>query len=167
MSGPVLLYDGTCGVCARSVQFILRRDRRSKSLRFASLESEFGRRITASDPELAGVDSLIWAEPAAAGEPTAGEPAPGGPPPLAPGHPIPPLSTLVRSDAVIAVAAYLGGVWRGLAALGSLVPRSLRDWTYDAVARNRHRVPGRSGSCLLPTPTERARFLDGPDAGPG
>jgi hypothetical protein len=139
------------------VQFILRHERHGDSLRFASLESRFGRLITASDPQLAGVDSLIWAEPATSGVPS----------PLAPGHPIPPLRTLVRSDAVIAVAAYLGGVWRGLAALGSLVPRVVRDWAYDVVARNRHRVPGRSGSCLLPTPAERARFLDGPDAGPG
>ncbi|TVP48497.1 MAG: DUF393 domain-containing protein [Gemmatimonadales bacterium] len=158
-STPVLLYDGSCGVCARSVQFVLRRDHRRQSLRFASLESDFGRRITGSDPRLAGVDSLIWAEPA---------PGPSTPsgvrPSLAPGDPLPPLRMLVRSDAVIAVAAYLGGVWRGLALVGSLVPRPLRDGAYDVVARNRHRVPGRSDRCLLPTPAERERFLDGPDA---
>lgn len=53
-----------------------------------------------------------------------------------------------------------------LARLARLIPRALRDAVYDLVARNRHRV-ARTEACLLPSPDERARFLDGPDAAAG
>jgi predicted DCC family thiol-disulfide oxidoreductase YuxK len=64
-------------------------------------------------------------------------------------------------------ATYLGGGWRWMARVGRLVPRKLRDAVYDLVARNRHRLARRSERCLLPTPEQRRRFLDGPDAEPG
>jgi predicted DCC family thiol-disulfide oxidoreductase YuxK len=152
---PLLLYDGTCGVCARSVQFLLRRDRRRRTLRFAALESPLGTRILAHHPQLAGVDSLVWIDPdegpGEASAPPGDGPAPSG-------------RALARSDAVLAAARYLGGGWALLAAAGALVPRGIRDALYDLVARNRHRVLPRNDRCLLPTPEERARFLDGPDA---
>ena len=159
-SEPVLLYDGACGVCARSIQFILRHDNRDRSLRFASLQSDFGQRILAAAPELEDVDSVIWvdADPGSRPEP---------PPRLGPGAPLPPLQTRIRSDAALTAAAYLGGGWRWMARAGRLFPRRLRDAAYDLVARNRHRLAGRSDRCLLPTPEQRRRFLDGPDAEPG
>jgi predicted DCC family thiol-disulfide oxidoreductase YuxK len=148
---PILLYDGSCGVCARSVQFILRRDRR-KTLRFASLEGRLGQAIVAAEPALAGVDSLVWIEPRGPVVTPDGDPA----------HPLPPARILVRSRAVLEAGRYLGGPWRLLSALGRAVPRPLRDWGYDLFARNRHRVTARTESCLLPSPEERLRFLDGP-----
>jgi hypothetical protein len=104
-----------------------------------------------SEPGLAGVDSLVWVEPDG---------------PLEPGAPLPSLQVRVRSSAVLAAGRYLGGGWAVLAALGGVVPRVVRDALYDRFARNRHRISARSEACLLPTPEERARFLDGPDAGP-
>lgn len=132
-AGAVLLYDGTCGFCAASVQFVLRHERRRRTLRFATLDGALGERARRARPELAGVDSVIWLE---------GE------------------RVLVRSDAALAVADYLGGPWKALAALGRLVPRRLRDAAYDLIARNRYRIAGRVESCPLPTPEQRGRFLD-------
>jgi predicted DCC family thiol-disulfide oxidoreductase YuxK len=40
------------------------------------------------------------------------------------------------------------------------VPRFLRDWAYDGFARIRYRVFGRYDSCPIPTPEQRARFID-------
>src|SRR6185436_14356621 len=60
-NGPVLLYDGLCGFCNGTVQFVLARDRRGV-MRFATLQGEFARGIVARHPELAGVDSLILVE---------------------------------------------------------------------------------------------------------
>jgi len=48
--GPVLLYDGLCGFCDGTVQFILRHDRR-KTLRFATLQGDFARGVIARHPE--------------------------------------------------------------------------------------------------------------------
>ena len=139
MSGAVLLYDGTCGFCASSVQFVLRQERAGRTLRFASLQGETGQSVFRRHPELAGVDSLIWYED---GGGAAGD------------------VVLVRSDGILAVARYLGGPWAALARVGRLVPRAVRDAMYDFVARNRYRIPGKARACLLPTPDERRRFLD-------
>ena len=126
---PILFYDGSCGFCAGSVQFVLARDRR-RTLRFGPLQGTSGRALTARHPSLLGIDSVVWLD---------GE--------------VP----LTRGDAVLAVLRYLGGGWGTLAALGRVVPRALRDLLYDLVARRRFQLAARA--CLLPTPEERARFL--------
>jgi predicted DCC family thiol-disulfide oxidoreductase YuxK len=41
-----------------------------------------------------------------------------------------------------------------------IVPRPVRDWGYDIVARNRYRWFGRTDSCMVPTPELRARFIE-------
>ena len=134
---PVLLYDGACGFCARSVRFVLARDREGGALRFATLQGPVGAAAHRARPALAGIDSVVWYEPAAG-------------------------RVLVRSEAALAVLRYLGGPWRALAAVGALVPRPVRDAAYALVARNRHRLAGSADGCLLPTPAQRARFLDLP-----
>ncbi len=64
-----------------------------------------------------------------------------------------------RSDAVLMVLQQLGGPWTLMGALWVL-PRWLRDAVYFLVAKNRYRVFGKRETCRLPTPEERARFLD-------
>jgi predicted DCC family thiol-disulfide oxidoreductase YuxK len=135
----VLLYDGTCGFCARNIQFVLHRERGRRTLHFASLQSRVGEEVRARHPEFAAVDSVIWLEPADGARPE---------------------RVLVRSAAVLSVLTYLGGFWAVLAKVGALVPRALRDAIYDFVARHRHQFIRADPSCLLPTPEQRARFLD-------
>jgi predicted DCC family thiol-disulfide oxidoreductase YuxK len=130
---PVLLYDGACALCSSTVQLILRHDRRG-SLRFAALRSPFAERVLARHPELRGVDSVAWVDPAK------GE-------------------VFTKSAAGLRVAAYLGGRWR-LALLFWIVPRPLRDSGYDLIARHRHLVMGRAADCLVPPPDMQHRFLD-------
>ncbi|HEV8357900.1 MAG TPA: DCC1-like thiol-disulfide oxidoreductase family protein [Gemmatimonadales bacterium] len=137
--GPVFYYDGDCGVCTRSVRLVLRRDRR-RTLRFASLRGPIAEELFTRHPGLRGVDSMLWVEPRAA--------ASGG------GERV-----LVRSDAALALARYLGGWWR-LFEVFRLVPRRLRDLGYDWFARNRLRFFGPAEECTLPTPEQRSRFLD-------
>jgi predicted DCC family thiol-disulfide oxidoreductase YuxK len=139
-TGALLLFDGTCGFCAKSVQFVLQREHRQRTLRFASLDSSVGREVRARYPELENVDSVVWIE--------------AGPNPRD-------YRLYVRSEAVFKVLKYLGGVWSAFAVAGSIIPRSVRDWAYDFVARHRHKiVPRGAESCLLPSPEQRARFID-------
>jgi predicted DCC family thiol-disulfide oxidoreductase YuxK len=84
----LLLFDGTCGFCARNVQFVLRHERRRRTLRFATLAGATGRAIRACHPELKGVDSVIWYEPATNGSDE---------------------RLLIRSAAALRVWRYLGG----------------------------------------------------------
>jgi len=135
--GPVLLYDGTCGFCARSVQFVLRHERPDGTLRFARLEGPLGTALRSRHPKLATIDSVLWYEP-----PTASSPE----------------RLLWRSRGALRVAHYLGGVWKFLASLGSLVPPPARDALYDWIARHRHELA--ADACLVPTPEQRARFID-------
>ena len=66
---------------------------------------------------------------------------------------------LTRSAAGLRVAAYLGGFWR-LALIFWIVPRPIRDWAYDIVARHRHQLARGSPRCVAPPPWARERFLD-------
>jgi predicted DCC family thiol-disulfide oxidoreductase YuxK len=135
----MLLFDGTCGFCAQSVQFVLRREMRRRTLRFASLQSGPGAELRERYPELGQIDSVIWVEP---GNGTSGE------------------RVFVRSAAVLRVLHYIGGVWTVLAWAAAMVPRFVRDAVYDFVARHRHQLIRGGTACLLPTPEQRERFVD-------
>lgn len=132
---PVLLYDGVCGFCNKTVQLILRHDRRG-AMRFAALQSDYGQRILARDLELRGTDSVVLIHKVGDEE-----------------------QVLVRSEAALSIASYLGGVWR-LFLVFRIVPRPVRDSLYDLFARYRYRLFGKYDQCLLPSPDTRSRFLD-------
>jgi predicted DCC family thiol-disulfide oxidoreductase YuxK len=136
-SNPIILYDGVCGLCNRLVQFVLQHDKRDY-FRFAALQSELAsttlQRHNRDAHDLDTVYVVVeYAEPAE--------------------------RLLARSDAILFLLKHLGGIWK-LATLGKVLPRPLRDWLYGLVARNRYRVFGKSESCMLPDPKQRAKFLD-------
>ncbi len=134
---PIILFDGQCGLCARSVRFIAARDR-AGHFRFAPLHGPTAVRecarlgITGPTPSDADPGTMILIDSEQA---------------------------LTRSDAVLAIAARLTLPWRLASAL-RIVPRPLRDSIYRWVARNRYRWFVPSGSCPAPTPELRARLLD-------
>ncbi len=136
-AAPVLLYDASCGFCSGIVQRILRHDRRG-TLQFAPLDGQFAAVLRARYPALEGTDSVVW---------------------FAPAHADIPERVLLRSDAALAVARYLGGPWT-IALLGYALPRPLRDALYRLIARHRHRLMAPVTDCLLPSAAIRARFLD-------
>lgn len=128
---PVVLFDGVCNLCNSAVNFIIDRDP-GAAFRFAPLQSEPGRTLTTRcSVDLAATDSLILVE---------GD------------------RYYVRSTAALRIARRLTGAWP-LCYGFILVPRPLRDWAYDWIARNRYRWFGKRETCRLPTPEDRARFL--------
>lgn len=133
-NNSVLLYDGVCGLCNQTVQLILRHDHRG-DLRFAALQSAYGKRILARHPELRGTDSLVYVETRSGEE-----------------------HVQTRSEAALRLASYLGGGW-ALLLVFRLVPRSVRDYFYDLLARHRYAWFGHYDHCLLPSPDVRSRFL--------
>lgn len=66
---------------------------------------------------------------------------------------------LEKSDAALSVIQQLGGFWYCFGVFW-IVPKWLRDLVYDFVARNRYRIFGKRETCRLPTPEERALFLN-------
>ena len=136
-SRPIVLYDGVCGLCNGLVQFLLKRDTRDR-LRFASLQSEFARVVLSrhgADPD--DLDTVyVVVEHNQSNE-----------------------RLLARSDAILNLAEQLGGIW-GMAKIGRVIPKAVRDGMYKLVATNRYRMFGKYDSCMMPDPAHRAKFLD-------
>lgn len=139
----LVLYDGVCGLCNRSVRFLLRIDRR-KVLAFAPLQGPTAAQLakrhgfplaTAGD-DAGSLRSIVYVRSFGLKRERA--------------H--------LRSDAVLRILADVGGAW-SLLAVFRVVPRFLRDPLYDWVARHRYRWFGKLDSCPLPPPDQRARFL--------
>ncbi len=66
---------------------------------------------------------------------------------------------LTRSAGVVHLLKRLGGPWRPIGTLGGFIPPSLLDWTYDRIARVRHRLFAKpDDACPMVPPGLRARF---------
>lgn len=130
MSGPILFYDGTCGLCARSVQWCLDHDRRAR-LRFAPLQGATYAAL-AVDAKPTELDTVVLFDEG---------------------------KLHVRSDAVLRILRHVGGGWSVLGAIGRIIPRFARDAAYRFVARRRHAWFDPADRCRLPTRDENARFL--------
>jgi len=127
----IVIFDGVCNLCARSVQFILRHESEPR-FQFSPVQSAAGARLlTAHGYSAANVATFVF---------------------LSEGK------VYTRSTAALRIARHFKGPWQLLRALW-IVPRPLRDLLYDLVARNRYSWFGKADSCLMPTPELSARFL--------
>lgn len=133
----VILYDGICGLCNRSVRFVLKRDREGV-FRFASLQSAAAREVLARHRLTPDALDTFY---------------------VVVDFGLPGERVLSKSAAAIYTAEKLGGVWKAATVL-RLLPRRLRDWAYDMVARHRYRVFGKYDTCPLPDARYRDRFID-------
>ena len=148
---PILFVDGHCVLCQRTARWVMRRDRRGR-IALAALQGSTARRLL--PPALRG-------EAGAQPELGAGGRAP--PAPASPGSLVwreVDGQLRIRSSAVLAAAAALGGRYRAGAALLRLVPAPLRDAVYLALARRRRRWFGATDHCRLPAAADRGRVLD-------
>jgi predicted DCC family thiol-disulfide oxidoreductase YuxK len=136
--GPVLLYDGECGLCNRFVRLLLRLDARAV-LHFAALQGPEAQSFLRDHGlPTADFDSLVlvpdWA------------------------HRERP-EFLLRTDALVAAFRAIGGALAELLAMIRIVPTPLRDGAYRVVARVRYRIFGPWKSCPLPRPEWGSRFI--------
>ena len=126
----VIFYDGQCGLCHRTVRFALAEGGDDETLRFAPLQGA----TFAALGETGLPDSIVLQ--------------------TADGR------LLLRSAAVLHLAARLGGYWRLLGALARIVPRPLADFAYNRVAAVRHRLFKRpTDACPILSPRLRQRML--------
>jgi predicted DCC family thiol-disulfide oxidoreductase YuxK len=64
----------------------------------------------------------------------------------------------IRSAAALRIAGYLGGWWSLLVAFW-IIPRPVRDWMYNVIARHRHKLV-RPDVCFQMPPDSSHRFLE-------
>ena len=122
----IILYDGFCMLCSWSLQFVVKRD--LKSL-FAYLPLQSGRAaaiLAKYSIDKQHFDSLVYLE---------GE------------------KIYLRSTAILRILLKLGRGWQFLYFL-IIIPRPLRDFIYNVIARYRYRWFGRRKSCLIPEDIE-------------
>ncbi len=139
LAHPVILFDGVCNLCNASVDFVVRHDPHAR-YRLAPLQSRLARELLAEYRRDGDVpESVVLVEP-------------GG-------------RISFGSTAALRIARGLGFPLSLLYPL-IIVPRPVRDFVYDWIARNRYRWFGRRETCRIPTPEERSRFLDAEPAPP-
>lgn len=126
----IILFDGTCAFCERSVRFIATRDRgyfkfgASQNPEGRALLAQYGTTRDAARSIVLIEDGEIW----------------------------------LRSTAVLKIARRMTAPWRWAAVL-LWVPRPIRDAVYAVVAAVRHRLAGESNACDIPPPEIRERLI--------
>ena len=126
----MVLFDGVCKLCNGSVNFILKRDRKAQ-LKLAPLQSDYGRQVIASHAVKSySMDSILLLEGSRLSD---------------------------KSTAIIRISKYLDGLWP-LCMVFLIIPRFIRDFVYDIIAKNRYRWFGKYDTCSLPNPEYEDRF---------
>ncbi|TGQ51450.1 DUF393 domain-containing protein [Mesorhizobium sp. M1C.F.Ca.ET.193.01.1.1] len=128
---PLIVFDGVCVFCSGFVQMIVKLDR-AKRFRFATAQSPFGEALFRKY----GLPTDNYETNLAVIDGDA----------------------FTKLDSFVAVMAALGWPWRA-ARLLLVLPRPLRDWLYDRVARNRYALFGRKDSCEIPSAELRQRLI--------
>jgi len=128
---PVVLFDGPCGLCQKSVQFLMRHENGTE-LRFASIQSEKGQELLKNMHLPLTPDEMVLV---VNGEAFSG------------------------ADAAFELCRYLTYPARILG-IFRVLPKALTHRVYRWVARHRYQWFGKAEECLLPEPDQSARFLD-------
>lgn len=130
LPGPVVLYDGECGLCHHSVKFLIKRDQ--GRLWYAPLQGETAAQLREIYPEIPQtLESVVLVD---------GDRA------------------FLRTKAFLHASRYLNAPWRWAYHVRWL-PAFLLDLGYRLIARIRYRVWGKFDTCRLPTADERAHLL--------
>ena len=127
----VIVFDGVCNFCNAFVNFVIQRDRKAL-FKFGTLQSRPAQLILQHlNLPTQDYETFLLLENG---------------------------SIFTQSTAALKILRALPGFWSWLYAF-ILIPRPIRDGVYRVIARNRYRWMGKSDTCRVPSPQERARFI--------
>lgn len=126
----IVLFDGVCNLCNGLVRFIIKRDAVGK-FKFASLQSATGQQYLKRFGLKNEFQSLVFIQ---------GD------------------QFYIKSTGALKILREVGGIWQIFGAL-LLIPRPIRDFFYDQIAKSRYKVFGKRDACMIPTPELKGRFL--------
>lgn len=128
---PLILFDGVCNLCTGFTYFVIKRDQAGKFL-FVPAQTSLGQKILKfCNQPLDDFVTIILIEE---------------------GH------AFFKSDAFLLACRHLRFPWP-YAQVARIIPKPLRDWLYDRVAKNRYRLFGRKEKCMVPDAALAKRFL--------
>lgn len=107
----IVFYDGDCGFCSSSVQFIL--DRRKREIHFAALQSDIAEKILGKRGIEIKMNTLYFLEKD---------------------------EIFSKSTAALRIAKHLKGAYPLLYWVGIIFPKAFRNWVYDQVAKRRDKI---------------------------
>ena len=131
MDHPVIIFDGVCELCNRSVNIVLKRERKQE-IRFTANQNEPGRKILKEhgmDPDAPA--TVFFLENG---------------------------KLYKESTAALRVTRHMKFPWPLMYGF-IIVPPFIRNAVYRWIAKNRYKWFGKHDTCRIPTPEERARFL--------
>lgn len=134
----IVFYDGLCGFCDHTVQFVLERDRGQDRFLFAPLQGNLAEEVLprhGKNPK--DLNSLY----------------------LLMDQGLESERVLEKSSAAVRIGKTLGGFTGFWASVVGILPRFLRDWGYGLVAKARYRIFGKRDSCRMPAKEDRAKFI--------
>lgn len=128
----IILFDGVCNLCNNAVQFVIKHDPSNKFM-FASLQSSKGQSLLEqySLPQQ-GFDSFVLIQNE---------------------------KVFLKSTAALQVAKQLSGPIKLLYGF-IIVPAFIRNAVYAFVAKNRYKWFGKKDSCMIPSASLKAKFLN-------
>ncbi len=132
MKEKIILFDGICNLCNKSVQFVIEHDKHNY-FKFASLQSNFGQSFLKEKKiDQNNFDSIIYIEDN---------------------------KYYTKSSAALKIAKHLD---KNISWLNYfiVVPKPIRDFFYSLIANNRYKLFGKQESCWLPTKELKAKFLE-------
>lgn len=127
---PIVFFDGECGLCNRTVNWLIGLNKGRDVLRFATLQGSTAKKKL-PDERIRDLDSMAF---------------------LIDGK------IYIKSSGILRSGMSLGGLYK-LGAIGLIIPTFLRDAIYDGIAKNRHKWFSKHDTCRIPTPEERRYFL--------
>ncbi len=128
---PILVFDGKCILCSKTVKFIFAHDRQRR-IRFIVAQTPLGAALY----QHFGLEPVDYETNILLENGTA----------------------LTKSESSIRIFELVGLPWSLLKAF-RLLPRSLRDRVYEWIARNRFHWFGARETCFAPNSADRQRFL--------
>lgn len=126
----IIIFDGECGFCSRWVIFVLKKDLK-KQFKYTSLQGQFIKSLLL-DIDLTCFDTLIYLRED---------------------------MIWIKSTAVLNILKDLGGGWLWLYFFFKWLPRSVRDFVYDTVAKYRYGLFGKQ-TCPVHEVSDDHRFID-------
>lgn len=129
LANPIIFYDGVCGLCNRSVQFLIKVDKKNKFL-FSPLQGEKATFLL-EDKISYSYSSLVLFYKG---------------------------KMYLKSKALLKIASLLGGWWNFFL-IFHLVPNIFRDFFYYIISKNRYTWFGKYDVCPMPKKEDLKRFI--------
>jgi len=123
----IIIFDGICGLCNKSVNILLKLDKK-KVFRYTPLQGEYVKTLELKPY----IDSIVFYENG---------------------------TLYYKSTAILKILRSLGGIWI-LTNVFYIIPRVMRDFIYDIIAKYRYKIFGKMESCRMPKKGEQSLFID-------